>query len=221
MHRNSDSARDLVILGSGGFAREVAWLISHLNRSGTATWNALGFWSHEPGEIGRTINGLPVIDPQLVAGRSGVVYAVAAIGDPRIRERAVDEAVRAGLLFATLVHPGVLLDELTVTVGPGSVICAGCILTTNITIGSHVIVNLDCTIGHDCVIEDFATLSPGCHLSGHTTVRRSAYLGTGLVTVQQREIGRDATVGAQAAVVKDIGAGVTAIGVPARPKGSS
>jgi sugar O-acyltransferase (sialic acid O-acetyltransferase NeuD family) len=221
MHHDGDSARDLVILGAGGFAREIAWLVRHVNRSGMATWNTLGFWSHDPGQIGMTINGLPVVDPRRVTGRAGEVYAVAAIGDPRARERAVDEAVRAGCRFATLVHPSVLLDELTVTVGPGSVICAGCILTTNIAIGSHVIVNLDCTIGHDCVIEDFATLSPGCHLSGHTTVRRGAYLGTGLVTVEQHEIGRDATVGAQAAVVKDIGAGITAIGVPARPKGAS
>jgi serine acetyltransferase len=130
----------------------------------------------------------------------------------------VAEAERVGLRFATLVHPGVLFDDATVAIGPGSMVCAGNILTTNITIGAHVIVNLDCTIGHDCSIEDFTTLSPGCHLSGHTTVRRGAYLGTGVVTVERHEIGPGAIVGAQGAVVKDLAGGVTALGVPATPR---
>ncbi len=217
MGSKGESSRDLVILGAGGFAREIAWLASQINRIHPATWNVLGFWSHDPAETGTMVNGLPVLGERALSGRRGL-FAVAAIGDPKIRERAVAEAERAGLQFATLVHPGVLYDEATVTIGPGTVICAGNILTTNITIGNHVIVNLDCTIGHDCSLEDFATLSPGCHLSGHTTVRRGAYLGTGVVTVERHEIGPGAIVGAQGAVVRDIDGGVTAVGVPAKPK---
>lgn len=218
MDKRGSCGRELVILGAGGFAREVAWLVSQVNRGGLGNWNVIGFWSHDPRDIGMVINGLPVIDPQLILDRSDAISAVAAIGDPSIRERAVGDAMRVGLRFATLVHPSVLLDEVTVTMEQGSIICAGSILTTNITIGAHVIVNLDCTIGHDCVLEDFVTLSPGCHLSGHTTVRRGSYLGTGMVTVERHEIGQCATIGAQAAVVKDIQPGVIAIGVPAKPK---
>lgn len=218
MQAKSEQGGDLVILGSGGFAREIAWLVSHINRAGAVQWNLIGFWSSDPGAIGQSINSVEVIEPRRIHERSSPMFAVVAIGDPRVRERAVGEAGRAGLPFATLVHPGVLLDEATITVGSGSIICAGNLLTTNITIGAHVIVNLDCTIGHDCVLEDFVTVSPGCHLSGHTTVRRSAYLGTGLVTAEHHEIGRGAIVGAQAAVVRDIEPGVTAVGVPAKPK---
>ncbi len=220
MQPTVESPRDLVILGAGGFAREVAWLASQVNRFHRPTWNLLGFWSADPAETGATINGLPVLDRRALLGRSGEVFAVAAIGDPRTRERAVADAERAGFRFATLVHPGVLYDEATVAIGPGSMICAGNILTTNITVGAHVIVNLDCTIGHDCRLDDFATLSPGCHLSGHTTVGRAAYLGTGVVTVERHEIGPRAIVGAQGAVVRDIEGGVTAVGVPAKPKGA-
>ena len=34
-------------------------------------------------------------------------------------------------------------------------------LTTNLTIGRHVLVNLNVTIGHDCVIGHYVTFSPG------------------------------------------------------------
>ena len=109
------------------------------------------------------------------------------------------------------------MDAASVEIGNGCIVCAGNILTVNIKIGDHVILNIDCTIGHDCVIEDYVTISPGCHLSGYTTVRRGAYLGTGAVTVERHEIGRNTIVGAGAVVVKDIPRDVIAVGIPARP----
>jgi serine acetyltransferase len=110
-----------------------------------------------------------------------------------------------------------MFDAGTVSFGEGTIICAGNIITVNISIGAHVIVNLDCTIGHDSVIEDFVTISPGVHLSGYTTLRRGSYVGTGAVTVERHEVGAHATIGAGAAVVKDIPENVTAVGLPAKP----
>ena len=49
-----------------------------------------------------------------------------------------------------------------VELGSGTVVTAGCILTNQIRIGSHVHVNLDSTIGHDCVVKDFVPSRPGC-----------------------------------------------------------
>ena len=88
----------------------------------------------------------------------------------------------------------------------------------NIRIGEHVILNLDCTVGHNTVIEDYVTVSPGCHLSGYSTIRRGAYLGTGAVTIERREIGARSIIGAGAVVIRDIPADVTAVGVPATVK---
>jgi serine acetyltransferase len=101
------------------------------------------------------------------------------------------------------------------------VICAGCILTTNITIGNHVQINLDCTIGHDAVLEDFVTLAPGVHISGCVKIEEGAYIGTGASIINGTRdefivIGRDAVVGAQACVTRSVGAGVTVVGVPAK-----
>jgi len=61
--------------------------------------------------------------------------------------------------------------------GEGVVICAGCILTTNIKIGNHVQINLDCTIGHDVIMDDYSTLAPGVHLSGYVSLGKKSLCG--------------------------------------------
>ena len=211
--------KELVIFGGGGFAREVAWLIADINLQLPIyeRWKIIGFVEHTTERVGSSLNGIPIIDPAELKVEFSETYAVVAIGSTNLRERAVEQARDLGFKFATLIHPEVKMDAASVEIGNGCIVCAGNILTVNIKIGDHVILNIDCTIGHDCVIEDYVTISPGCHLSGYTTVRRGAYLGTGAVTVERHEIGRNTIVGAGAVVVKDIPRDVIAVGIPARP----
>jgi sugar O-acyltransferase (sialic acid O-acetyltransferase NeuD family) len=211
------AAKKLVILGAGGMARETAWFVEDINRQHPeAGWDFIGFWQNDPLLVGTMMNGYPVLDPRTINGRG--MYAVAAIGKPSIRLQAVEEANQKGFEFATLVHPSVIMDNQTVKIGKGSIICPGTVITTNVTIGDQVIVNVGCTVSHDCVLEDYATISPGCQLAGFTFVRREAFLGIGSVTIEHHEIGRNAVVGAGSVVINDIPENVTVVGVPARNK---
>ena len=211
--------KKLYIFGGGGFAREVAWLVAEINRASPSNhgWDLVGFVEESDEHVGQNLNGIPIVSPGDISPTKSEAYAVVAIGATGTREKAVAQARSLELDFATLIHPSVLFDKASVRIGKGSIICAGNIMTVDINVGNHVIINLDCTIGHDCIIEDLVTISPGCHLSGYTTVRRSVYLGTGAVTIEKHEIGSHAIVGAGAVVVKDIPANATAVGVPARP----
>lgn len=206
----------LVILGGGGLAREVVWHIRDINKQCNDRWNIVGFWVHEGETDQRSIGDIPVVRPESLAEYLPNLFAVAAIGNPRFRERAVSEAERLGCKFATLIHPSVKYDEETVTIGTGSIICVGSTLTVDISLGKHVIINPDCSIGHDSIIEDFVTLSPGCHISGNNHIGRGAFLGTGAVTIEKRRVGSSSIVGAGAVVVRDIQDGTTATGVPAK-----
>ncbi|MBP1718669.1 MAG: sugar O-acyltransferase, sialic acid O-acetyltransferase NeuD family, partial [Deltaproteobacteria bacterium] len=107
-------------------------------------------------------------------------------------------------------------------IGDGTVICAGNILTTNITLGKQVQINLDCTIGHDVVMEDYVTLAPGVHVSGWVHLGNRVYVGTGAVIINGTEeapirIGDDAIIGAGACVIESVAKGLTVTGVPAKP----
>ena len=114
-----------------------------------------------------------------------------------------------------MIHPNVSISN-SISIGEGSIICSGNILTVNISIGKHVIINLDCTIGHDAVIKNFSTFLPGTNLSGETIVEECSTLGTGSTVIQGIKIGKNVMVGAGAVVIRDIIDDSTAVGNPAR-----
>src|SRR5690606_21445806 len=116
------------------------------------------------------------------------------------------------------MHPAATLGG-DVEVGPGTVICAGVRITTNIRIGRHVHVNLNSTVGHDTLVEDFVTINPLAAISGDVVLRRGVMVGTTACINQGIEVGVDGVVGSGAAVVRDVESGTTVVGVPARPLG--
>lgn len=218
-HDVTAGPKNILILGAGGFAREVAALVDNINDAHPGTWNTIGYLERGDERRGEIMAGAPILNFADLDRFKTDIYAVAGIGNPKTKELALKDAEKLGCKFATLVHPSVVLAyRKTLVIGQGSIICAGCIIAIGASIGSHVILNFDCSIGHDTIIEDYVTLSPGCHLSGFNVLRRSCFLGTGAVTIEHLEIGARSVIGAGAAVVRDIPEDVTAVGVPAKYK---
>ena len=207
--------KDLVIFGAGGFGREVLQIVLDQNED-QRTWNFLGFLDGNPDLLGKEIHGFPVLGgAEWLRGRSGVHVAV-AVGNPAVKKKIVREILEMGEnSFATLIHPDVWIGR-NVFIDPGTIICSGNRITTDIRIGAHVILNLNCTVGHDAIIEDFATLYPGVHVSGNVHLEEGAEIGTGTAIIQGVRVGAWTTVGAGAAVVRDLPPGVVAVGVPAK-----
>jgi len=209
------TAQPVIVYGSGGFAREVAWLAEECGHP------VVCFIDDDDSRTGRRVNDIPVMScPDGARQFPGALVAL-GIGAPGGREAAIQKATAHGLEAISLVHPRVEKSR-RVTFGKGVVVCAGNILTTNIAVGDYAQINLDCTIGHDAVLEEYATLAPGVHVSGYVTIGRGAYIGTGAVIIngtaeRQIVIGQKATVGAGACVTQSVDAGVTVVGVPAKP----
>lgn len=208
---------DLIIFGAGGFGREVAWAVERINAV-SPTWNLLGFMDDDESIQGSTINGYTVLGMSCDTGNYPNAYFVVAVGASKKRESIVSylKASNPSIKFGTVIDSSVEMSDL-VAIGEGSIICAHTIVTVNISIGSHVIVNLDCTIGHDAVIQDFATLYPSVNVSGNTNIGHAAELGTGLQIIQGKTVGDYSIVGAGAVIVKDIPSKCTAVGCPAKP----
>lgn len=214
----------LVILGAGGFGREVLDVVEAINFE-TATappepaYEVLGFLDDgdpdpatlEPYGVG-VIGGIDTL-----ADLPGDVQYVIGIGAPNVR-RKLDETGRSqGRRSATLVHPSATVGR-AVSIGDGSVICAGVRITNNITLGRHVHANLNVTIGHDATLGDYVTLSPLVAVSGYVHLEDEVMIGTGVSLNPGVTVGAGAVIGSGAAVLKDIPAGVTAVGVPAKPR---
>ena len=203
----------LAIVGAGGFGREVAWLAGDINQEKPA-FDFIGFV--DDGVTG-TPEGYPVLattDRWIEQGRTDV-HLVCALGDPVTRWNVAMRLTEAGFRFATLIHPTVKRSR-HVRIGQGGMICADNILTTNIDIGSHALLNLDCTVGHDSRLADYVSMMPGVHISGDVTTEVGAYFGTGAVAINGVRIGAWSVIGAGAVVSSDVPRAVIAVGVPAK-----
>jgi sugar O-acyltransferase (sialic acid O-acetyltransferase NeuD family) len=211
--------RDIAIYGAGGFAREVAWLVDACS-IGREQYRTVCFVDDDPDKQGTLLNEIPVTALSEARQSYPDATLVVAVGLPQLRERLVAEARSLGFSFVSIIHPRIECSK-WIEIGEGSVIAAGNILTTNIRLGKHVQINLDCTVGHDVVMDDYTTLAPGVHVSGWVQFGKRVYVGTGAVFIngtksQPLTIGDDAVIGAGACVTKPVPPGETWGGVPAK-----
>ncbi|MCB9373364.1 MAG: NAD-dependent epimerase/dehydratase family protein [Microthrixaceae bacterium] len=175
--------RALVIVGAGGQGREALDTVEALNAV-TPVWSFLGFLADDDRSASLLADrGERVLGPVEELERLDADYVI-GIGDATVR-RAVDGRAAADRRPATLVHPTAVLGS-QVELGEAYV---GAVLTTNVSVGRHTIVNVGATLSHDVMVGDFATVGPGSHLAGNVTVGDGADLGVGVVARPGRRSG--------------------------------
>lgn len=210
--------KKIVIYGAGGFAREVLQIIKDINKyKEQEIWNPLGYLVDDAYITSNLINGLPILGSIDWIKSNPDVFIVVAVGSSSLRRRVFEkiETVSGKERYATLVHPRAWVGEF-VEVGPGSIVCSGALITTNIKIGKGVHVNIGSTIGHDAILGDFVTLNPSVNISGNVKVDAGCEIGTGSVLIPHVQVDAWSIVGAGSVVTKSLPANVTAVGAPAR-----
>jgi hypothetical protein len=208
----------IVIVGAGGFGREVLDVIEAINAAG-GDLEFRGFLDDGPvDEALLERRGVRLLGRVDDAAQTPVKYVI-GIGNSEVRRRLDGQLAAAGLEPATLVHPAATMGA-EVGVGAGSIITAGVRITTNISVGRHVHLNLNVTVGHDSVLDDYVSVFPGATVSGNVTIGAGTTIGTGANILPGVTIGEGAFVGAGAVVTRDVEAGETVVGAPARPVGS-
>jgi sugar O-acyltransferase (sialic acid O-acetyltransferase NeuD family) len=138
-----------------------------------------------------------------------------AISNPKDRCDIVSR-LPEGTKYFTFIHPTALILDKNIEVMEGSFIGAYSILTTNIKIGKHAILNRANHIGHDTVIGDYFSAMPGAIVSGNVIIRDRVYLGTNSSIREKISICDDATIGLNSGVVKNITSSGTYIGTPSK-----
>ena len=203
----------LLLLGAGGLGREV---LAAIRMAGE--YRVMGFLDDDPALHETMVDGVPVLGD--LGGAAGYPRSrfLACAGSGTARVGMIQTLAGSGIgedRFATFIDPAVCLTD-SCTVGTGSILLAGTVLTAAVTVGRHVAVMPNCTLTHDDVVQDYATLASGVCLGGGARVGSGAYLGMGATVRQGVRIGAGALVGMGAAVLRDVPGGQTWAGVPAR-----
>lgn len=201
--------KNIVIVGNGGFAKEVEFLIHRMNEE-EPTWNFLGYIDNNTDDS-RVVGG-----DQYLLNVKEELNVVIAIGEPQLRSKLYSlYKENEYLKFPNVIDPSVIISS-RVEMGQGNIIGAGTIITVDITIGDFNIINLDCTVGHDAIIESYVTINPSVNVSGNVHVKSGTNIGTGSQIIQGKTVGARVVLGAGAVVASDIEDDCVAVGVPAK-----
>lgn len=211
--------RKIIILGSGGLAREVALVISHINIK-KPTWDIQGFISGSIDDVGQNLGFANVIgDDNWLLNQGFQTDIAIGIGYPQIRAKVILPYLeqKDRFSFPNLIHPSAILDTNRVEFGIGNVFTAGSCFTCDIKIQDFNLFNLNSTIGHDVRIGNYNVINPGVNISGGVKIHNRILIGTGSQILENISIGSAATVGASALVRADVSENQTVVGVPAQP----
>lgn len=209
--------RDIIIIGAGGVGKETLFIIEEINKQ-KPTWNILGIIDDNESLHGKSINGYRVLGNinylSKYDKKKNKPNLVVAISNYNVKKNIVKK-LRDEFNFAKIIHPSVNIHN-TVEIGEGTIIYSGVIMTTNINIGSHVLISPKCGIGHDSILKDYVSLYWNVNISGNDVIEEGVTIGSAATIIQGKKIGRGAIIGAGAVVIQDVISNTTNVGVPSK-----
>ena len=189
----------LALFGHGGHAREVA---AQINKEVTF------FVDDEfANEVAKPISSF---EPDKYT-------MMVAVADSKEREKIVKNLPNNTIYFS-FIHPTALTMAQDIEIGEGSFIGAYSILTTNIKIGKHAILNRGNQIGHDTVIGNYFSAMPGAIVSGNVIISSNVYMGNNSSIREKIHVSSNVIIGSNATVIKNIVTSGIYVGVPAKLK---
>ncbi len=187
----------LGIFGYGGHAREVAYQIDH-----PVTFFVDDEYSNDSAH---PISSFDVEEYKIII----------AVSDCTERKKIVNR-LPENTKFFTFIHPSVIMMDKNIKVGEGSFIGANSILTTNIKLGRHSILNRGNQIGHDTQVGDFFSAMPGAIVSGNVEIENEVYIGTNSSIIEKIKICSNVKIGSNSTVIRNIIEPGTYVGVPSK-----
>lgn len=215
--KGDETVKHLIIIGVGGFAREVYWHAQGSLGYGI-DWDIKGFLDGDvklaPEEYEKLC--LPVLGDVATYAIAPDDVFICAIGNPPVKRKLVEGMLARGATFMNLIHQTVIIHG-TVRMGTGIICCPNVTIHDASVVGNYVTFNGRANLGHDCRVGDFSSLMGQAGLLGGATAGENVYMGADALALPHSVIENDAYVGVRSVVFKRVRAGRKVFGNPAMP----
>ena len=205
----------MIIIGAKGFAKEVLEVLHQLE----STQNVV-FYDDVNADMPDKLYGqfpiLKSIEEAKNYFNSVDNQFTIGIGNPLLRKKLYDKFTALGGKFTSTISPRTNIGNYGNSIKDGCNVMTGAVITNDVSIGTGVLINLNCTIGHDCTIGDFVEMSPGVGISGNCTIGNYSNIGTNATILPKIKIGKNVIVGAGTVVTKDVEDNAVVVGIPGK-----
>lgn len=205
--------KDLIIVGAGGFGREVLQWTEDINKE-EPTWNILGFIDDNPDALKGCRCDYGILGSVAEWKPEPTQYFACALAFPDVKYKVVNLLKSRGAKFATIIHPTALVNKYA-EIGEGVIMTPRSHVTADVKIGDFVSI-LGSSIGHDAVVGSYSTLSGRCSVNGRAVLGERVYMGCGAMIAPSKKIGDGAKIGMGSVVISNVKAGTEVFGNPAR-----
>lgn len=205
----------MLIIGAKGLAKEVLEIFHQKNEL-----DNLFFYDDISTDVpDKLYQQFPVITNMQQAAsllKTDQRYII-AVGTPALRFKLYNLFAAIGGQLVSAISPFAQVGIFGTSIGEGCIVMAGTVITNDVKIGMACLINPNCTISHDTVIGDFTAISPGVQITGHCRIGNYCNIGTNATILPKIIIDDEAIIGAGAVVHRDVEAGTTVVGIPAKP----
>ena len=202
----------LGIYGSGGLGREIFDIANRVNKV-SHLWGKIIFIDDI--SQSNSFYGTAKVKFEEFLELTDKREVIIAVGEPKAREKLFEKVREQHIAFATLIDPTAILSP-SANIKAGVIICEYSTIHANVIISENCLIQPFCDIGHDIRIGQHTVLSPFCAPGGSLTIGNRVYIGMQSAIIENLTIEDDAIIGMGSVVYRDVLAGSTVLGNPAR-----
>lgn len=177
--------KKLLIVGAGGFGREVACWAAAASDAG-AGYRPAGFLDDDPGALKGAPSGLPLLGSISGFVPTDETVLIIAVGRPDVRRRLHEGLALLGARFVNVIHPTALIAW-DAEIGTGVVLAPYSVVSSRARLADGVALNFHAVVQHDAEVGAWSQINSHADVGGSAVLGAEVLVAThGLVPARAR-----------------------------------